>query len=123
MGTVSLPFDLTDGLDKVWGYTPSVEGMRALMGVFAHDRALITDDLVRLRYEASRQRGMDAVYESLFPAPRQRWVDMLAHDEATLRPGSAADPAGAWAGRPGDSARGVDPRSARAAARRPSGLR
>jgi 2-hydroxymuconate-semialdehyde hydrolase len=85
MGAVSLPFELTDGLDKVWGYTPSRDAMRVLMGVFAHDRKLITDDLVELRYQASMQRGMDKIYETLFPAPRQRWVDLLAQTEETLR--------------------------------------
>ncbi|MEK7946186.1 alpha/beta hydrolase [Pigmentiphaga sp. YJ18] len=84
MGAVSLSFPLTQGLDLVWGYTPSIENMRRLMGVFAWDQALTTENLVRLRYEASIQRGMDKVYESLFPAPRQRWVDMLAQPEAEL---------------------------------------
>jgi len=85
MGAVSLPFPLTPGLDKVWGYTPSQEAMRELMGLFAHDRSLVNDDLVASRYEVSRQRGMDKVYEALFPEPRQRWVDALGQDEAALR--------------------------------------
>jgi pimeloyl-ACP methyl ester carboxylesterase len=84
MGAVSLDFELTEGLDMVWRYEPSVTAMRELMGVFAHNRALITDNLVQLRYEASKQRGMDKVYESLFPAPRQRWVHMLAQSEEVL---------------------------------------
>ncbi|HSV44754.1 MAG TPA: alpha/beta hydrolase [Ramlibacter sp.] len=85
MGAVSLPFPLTPGLDKVWGYTPSLEGMRELMGLFAHDKTLVNDDLIASRYEVSRQRGMDKVYESLFPAPRQRWVDGLGQSEEALR--------------------------------------
>lgn len=85
MGAVSLPFPLTPGLDKVWGYTPSLQGMRELMGLFAHDQSLINDDLIASRFEVSRQRGMDKVYESLFPAPRQRWVDALGQDENLLR--------------------------------------
>ncbi|VCU72325.1 2-hydroxymuconate semialdehyde hydrolase [Pigmentiphaga humi] len=84
MGAVSVSFPLTEGLDMVWGYTPSIDNMRRLMGVFAWDQSLTTESLVRLRYEASIQRGMDKVYESLFPAPRQRWVDMLAQPEEEL---------------------------------------
>lgn len=84
MGAVSLPFTLTEGLDTVWGYTPSLEGMRKLMGVFAWNQSLITDELIQSRYEVSMQRGMDKVYESLFPAPRQRWVDMLAQSPEEL---------------------------------------
>lgn len=84
MGAVSLSFALTEGLDTVWGYTPSLENMRTLMGVFAWNQTLITEELIQSRYEASIQRGMDKVYESLFPAPRQRWVDMLAQSAETL---------------------------------------
>lgn len=85
MGAVSLGFPITPGLEKVWGYTPSLEGMRELMGCFAHDQGLVNEDLIASRYEVSRQRGMDRVYESLFPAPRQRWVDGLAPSEQALR--------------------------------------
>ena len=85
MGAVSLSFQLTRGLDLVWGYRPSPEAMRDLMKVFAHDQSLISEDLIASRYQVSMQRGMDKVYESLFPAPRQRWVEALAHSEEQLR--------------------------------------
>jgi 2-hydroxymuconate-semialdehyde hydrolase len=84
MGAVSVSFSITPALDLVWGYTPSMDNMRRMMDVFAWDRSMMTEDLIKLRYEASTQRGMDKVYESLFPAPRQRWVDMLAQPEAEL---------------------------------------
>jgi 2-hydroxymuconate-semialdehyde hydrolase len=45
MGSAGISFPITDGLDAVWGYQPSVEAMRALMGVFAYDRALLTEEL------------------------------------------------------------------------------
>ncbi len=85
MGAVSSPFPITDGLEKVWGYTPSVDNMRQLMDVFVHNKALISEDLIKLRYEASKQRGMDKVYESLFPAPRQKWVELLGQSDDALR--------------------------------------
>lgn len=85
MGSVGVPFELTPGLDAVWGYVPSIENMQAIMQIFAHDRSLIGDDLVRLRYEASARPGVYEAYSAMFPAPRQRWVDALAHSEADLR--------------------------------------
>jgi pimeloyl-ACP methyl ester carboxylesterase len=84
MGAVSVSFPITPALDLVWGYTPSIPNMRKMMDVFAWDRSMMTEDLIKLRYEASIQRGMDKVYESLFPAPRQRWVDMLSQPDGEL---------------------------------------
>ncbi|MDP3908689.1 alpha/beta fold hydrolase [Novosphingobium sp.] len=85
MGSVGVPFTLTDGLDAVWGYQPSIENMRAIMKVFAFDQALIGDALVQLRYEASVRPGIQEAFASMFPAPRQRWVDAMAHGEADIR--------------------------------------
>lgn len=85
MGSVGVPFDLTPGLDAVWGYAPSVENMKAIMQIFAYDQALVGDDLVRMRYEASARPGIQESYASMFPAPRQRWVDAMAHSEADIR--------------------------------------
>lgn len=85
MGSVGVPFALTEGLDAVWGYTPGIENMKAIMGYFAYDRALISDDLIRLRYEATIRPGVQDSYAAMFPAPRQRWVDAMSHDEAAIR--------------------------------------
>ena len=85
MGSVGVPFALTEGLDAVWGYQPSLDAMKAIMGYFAYDQALIGEDLVRLRYEASARPGVQESYAAMFPAPRQRWVDAMAHEEAAIR--------------------------------------
>ena len=85
MGSVGVPFELTEGLDKVWGYTPSIENMRELLDIFAYDRELVTDELARLRYEASIRPGFQESFSSMFPAPRQRWVDAMVTDEASIR--------------------------------------
>lgn len=85
MGSAGLSFPLTDGLDKVWGYQPSLAAMRELMQVFAWDHAIITDDLVRMRYEASIRDDVQSRFAQLFPAPRQQGIEMLAVDEAALR--------------------------------------
>lgn len=86
MGSVGVPFELTPGLDAVWGYEPSEEAMGRLMReTFAYDRSLVTDDLVRMRYAASVRPGAQEAFAAMFPAPRQRWVDAMAHAEADVR--------------------------------------
>ena len=85
MGAAGLSFPLTEGLDKVWGYQPSLQAMRELMQVFAYDHSIITDDLVRMRYEASIRDDVQSRFAQLFPAPRQQGIEMLAVDEQALR--------------------------------------
>jgi 2-hydroxy-6-oxo-octa-2,4-dienoate hydrolase len=77
MGAVGVPFPITEGLDQVWGYEPSVEGMRRIMDYFAFSRELITDELAEVRYRASVAPGFQESYSAMFPAPRQRWVDAM----------------------------------------------
>ena len=85
MGSVGVPFAITPGLDAVWGYTPSVENMRAIMDYFAFDQGLMSDDLARLRFEASIRPGFQESFAAMFPAPRQRWIEALASAEADIR--------------------------------------
>lgn len=85
MGSVGVSFPITPGLEAAWGYTPSIENMRALLDVFAFDRGLVTDDLARLRYEASIRPGFQESFASMFPAPRQRWVDAMASRDDDIR--------------------------------------
>lgn len=85
MGSVGVSFPLTEGLDRVWGYEPSLAAMRGLLDIFAFDRGLVTDELAELRWRASIRPGFQESFSAMFPAPRQRWVDALASDEAELR--------------------------------------
>ena len=85
MGTTGVAFELPDGLDQVWGYTPGRARMRALVELFAYDHSIVTDDLVDLRYEQSAEPAARASYEAMFPAPRQRWLDDLALPDVELR--------------------------------------
>jgi len=85
MGAVGVPFELTPGLDAVWGYEPSLENMQAIMRYFAYDQSLIGDALAKMRYEASTRPGIQEAYSRMFPAPRQRWVDAMAHGEQDIR--------------------------------------
>ncbi|KAB0662907.1 alpha/beta fold hydrolase [Burkholderia diffusa] len=85
MGAAGTRFTLTEGLDAVWGYTPSIANMRGLLDIFAFDRTLVNDELAKLRYDASVRPGYQEAFANMFPVPRQRWVDALASDEVKLR--------------------------------------
>lgn len=85
MGSTGVSFPLTKGLDEVWGYEPSFETMRRLMDTFAYNRDLVTDELAELRYQASIRPGFQESFAQMFPAPRQRWIDGLASNEADIR--------------------------------------
>ena len=86
MGSMGVDFPITEGLDRVWGYEPSFENMRRVLDVFAYNRELVPDELAEVRYRASMQPGFQESYASMFPAPRQRWVDaMRTPDEEIAR--------------------------------------
>lgn len=85
MGSAGLSFPLTDGLERAWGYTPSLANMRALLDVFSFNRSLLSEDLARMRYEASIRPGFQEAFARMFPAPRQRGVDGLASPETAIR--------------------------------------
>lgn len=84
MGAVGLSFPITPGLDAVWGYEPSVEAMAELLRIFTATPADGIDELADLRFRASTRPGVHEAYASMFPAPRQRWVDALAHPEDAI---------------------------------------
>jgi pimeloyl-ACP methyl ester carboxylesterase len=84
MGSVGVDFPITDGLDRVWGYEPSIENMRSILDLFAYDRTLVNDELAQLRHRASIEPGVQEAFSAMFPAPRQRWVDDMATDEAAI---------------------------------------
>lgn len=85
MGSVGVPFEITEGLDKVWGFEPSLENMVDLMDVFAHDRSLLTEDLARIRLAAATRPGVHEAYSAMFPAPRQRSVEAMTVPDQDIR--------------------------------------
>ena len=85
MGAVGVEFPITQGLDAVWGYEPSVENMRRIMDYFAYNRELLTDELAEVRYRASIEPGFQESFSAMFPAPRQRWIDAVATPEERIR--------------------------------------
>ncbi len=84
MGSVGIEFELTPGLDTCWGYESSIENMHELLGIFAYDQSLVSGDLAKLRYEAAARPGVCEAFSAMFPAPRQRWITALAHDEQAI---------------------------------------
>jgi 2-hydroxymuconate-semialdehyde hydrolase len=84
MGPMGVRFPITEGLDAVWGYTPSIPNMKRLIDIFAYDRSLVTDELAELRYKASIRPGLQEAFSSMFPTPRQKSVDALAAYEDRL---------------------------------------
>lgn len=84
MGAAGVEFPLTEGLDRAWGYEPSIENMRRLIETFSFDAARATEELVRMRYEASIRPTFHERFSALFPAPRQRWISALATPEDVI---------------------------------------
>jgi pimeloyl-ACP methyl ester carboxylesterase len=70
MGSPGVGMTMTDGLTALRGYEPSHDAMRTLLKTyFAVDPELITDDLVRIRYEASAAPGAHEAYRTMFFHP------------------------------------------------------
>ena len=85
MGSMGVPFPITEGLERVWGYQPSFENMRKVLDVFAYSRELVNDELAEVRYRGSIQPGFQESFAAMFPAPRQRWVEAMCTPEEDIR--------------------------------------
>jgi pimeloyl-ACP methyl ester carboxylesterase len=77
MGTPAVGMTPTEGLAALRAYEPSHEAMRALLrNYFAVDPAMIIDDLVKIRYEASIADGAYEAYRAMFLDPRHAGSDL-----------------------------------------------
>jgi pimeloyl-ACP methyl ester carboxylesterase len=85
MGAMGVPFPITEGLDRVWGYEASIENMRRVLDVFAYSRDLVNEELAQVRYKGSIEPGFQEAFSSMFPAPRQRWVEAMTTPEDEIR--------------------------------------
>jgi pimeloyl-ACP methyl ester carboxylesterase len=71
MGAPGVGMTLTDGLAALRAYQPSHDAMRDLLrNYFAVDPAMITDELVAIRYQASIADGAYEAYRAMFFDPR-----------------------------------------------------
>jgi len=85
MGSMGVSFQITEGLETVWGYTPSFENMRKVLDKFAYSRDLVNDELAEVRYRGSIEPGFQESFSAMFPAPRQRWVEAMTSPEEEIR--------------------------------------
>jgi 2-hydroxymuconate-semialdehyde hydrolase/2-hydroxy-6-oxo-octa-2,4-dienoate hydrolase len=82
MGSPGVGMTLTDGLAALRAYQPSHQAMRDLLrNYFAVDPAMITDELVRIRYEASVADGAFEAYQAMFNDPRHKGSELGITEE------------------------------------------
>lgn len=92
MGSMGVPFRITDELDALWGFydDPSPERMAEVINWFVYDPATVGGDveaIARDRYGGATKPEISRSFAAMFPGPdRQRHVDALAlPDEAIGR--------------------------------------
>jgi pimeloyl-ACP methyl ester carboxylesterase len=77
MGSPGVGMTITEGLKALRAYEPSLDNMRTLLKTnFAVDPTLITEDLVRDRYEASAAPGAHEAYTAMFNDPKHAGGDL-----------------------------------------------
>jgi pimeloyl-ACP methyl ester carboxylesterase len=82
MGAPGVGMTVTVGLRALREYQPSEENMRdLLLGCFAVDPSIITDDLVRARFEASVAPGAFEAYRDMFFSDRHAGGDLGITEE------------------------------------------
>jgi 2-hydroxymuconate-semialdehyde hydrolase/2-hydroxy-6-oxo-octa-2,4-dienoate hydrolase len=82
MGSPGVGMTPTEGLAALRAYEPSHDAMRALLrNYFAVNPALITDELVAIRYEASVADGAYEAYRAMFFDPRQKGSELGITEE------------------------------------------
>ena len=88
MGAPGVGMTLTPGLRALREYQPSPENMRRmLIDCFAVDPAIITDELVEDRYEASVAPGAFEAYRDMFFSDRHAGSELgITEDEARAVP-------------------------------------
>jgi 2-hydroxymuconate-semialdehyde hydrolase len=85
MGAMGVDFPLTYGLDRVWGYEPSIANMTELLDIFSYNHDFINPALAKSRYETSIQPGFQESFHAMFPAPRQDSVRAMAGCQVYLK--------------------------------------
>jgi 2-hydroxymuconate-semialdehyde hydrolase len=83
MGAPGVGMTLTEGLAALRAYQPSHDAMRDLLrNYFGVDPAMITDDPVAIRYEASIADGAYEAYRAMFFDPRHAGSELgITEDE------------------------------------------
>lgn len=77
MGAPGVGMTPTEGLAALRAYQPSHEAMRHMLRTyFAVNPDLITDELVKIRYEASVANGAFEAYNAMFTDPRHKGSEL-----------------------------------------------
>jgi len=69
LGTPAGEFEQTPGLRSAWEYEPSMENMERSMRLFPFDQSIITEEMIRTRFEASARPGAQDALRKLIPKP------------------------------------------------------
>ena len=82
MGTMGPPHQITDWLDRLWGFydDPSEERMAEVISWFVYDPDAVGGDLEGIaeeRYPAAMDENVQRSFAAMFPPPRQKHVDDL----------------------------------------------
>lgn len=85
LGTPAGTFTMTEGLRAGWHYEPDLDEMRRVLRLFPHDKDLVTEEMVRARYEASAVPGAQAAYRKLLPEPGPGDTEVRGVPEDRLR--------------------------------------
>ena len=56
-----------------------------LLALAAVDKSLTSGDLAQARFEGATQPGFQESFSSMFPAPRQRWVESMTVADDEIR--------------------------------------
>lgn len=85
MGPMGCEFNISYGLNEVWGYEPSIENMLGMIDLFTYNKKYATEELAKIRYEASIEPGFQEAFSSMFPIPRQNSVDDLSFEDNIIK--------------------------------------
>lgn len=85
MGPMGVEFDISYGLNEVWGYQPSPENMMKMIDLFTFNKKFANEELANVRYQASIEPGFQEAFSSMFPEPRQRSVDDLSFPDEVIK--------------------------------------
>lgn len=77
LGTPAGEFEQTPGLRSAWTYEPSLENMEHIMRLFPYDQTIITEEMIRSRYEASARPGAQDALRKLIPRPNEDGPTMV----------------------------------------------
>ncbi len=84
MGTPGVGMRATEGLTALRAYQPSLAAMRELLtSYFAVDTSIITEELVRIRYEASVAPGAHEAYRAMFLDPHSAGNELAISEQQT----------------------------------------